>query len=244
MPDIRRYRWPIRAAGPAVRALVVLAVAGCAAGGPAAPATPAGSGGGPGPSRPASLTAGQLRDALLTTINGQPPAAPVEAGAYGSLAQVKAAETAMSGVLVRPSACARVTVTGFGLRSFAAVPATISTFRVGGNGISEMLLAPPPAAVARALGPQIPAGCARYTATVNGHAFVYLAGEQAVRHLGQAARAMHIRAAGAASLDIWSVVYRGRDFIGVVTIAGPGASADAVTALAAQAYAHAAGTLH
>jgi len=50
--------------------------------------------------------------------------------------------------------------------------------------------------------------------------------------------------AGAASLDIWPVVYRGRDFIGVVTIAGPGASADAVTSLAAQAYGHAAGTLH
>ena len=240
MPDARRSRWPARAAGPT---LLVLAIAACAPGA-ASPAAPPGSGGRPGAGRPAGPTAGQLRGALLTTINGQPPASPVESGAYGSLAQVEAAENAVNGVIVRPPACARATVTGFGLRSFAAVPATISTFRVGGNGISEMLLAPPPAAATRALGPQIPAGCARYTATVNGHTFVYLASEQVVRHLGQAARALHIRAAGAASLDVWSVVYRGRDFIGVVTIAGPGASAGAVTALAAQAYAHAAGTLH
>ena len=237
MPDARRYRWPARVAGPA---LMALAAAAC---GPAPAAAPPGSGGRPGAGRPAILTAVQLRRALLTTINGQPPAIPVEAGAYGSLAQVRAAETAMNGVTVRPPACARATVTGFGLRSFAAVPATISTFRVGGNGISEMLLAPPPAAAARALGPQIPAGCARYTAAVNGRTFVYLAGEQAVRHLGQAASAIHIRAAGSASLDIWSVVYQARDFIGVITIAGPGASAAAVTALAAQACAHAAGVL-
>ena len=40
------------------------------------------------------------------------------------------------------------------------------------------------------------------------------------------------------------MVYRASGFVGAVTIVGPDASADTATALAAQAYAHAAKTLH
>ncbi|HEX3751402.1 MAG TPA: hypothetical protein VHW06_12655 [Streptosporangiaceae bacterium] len=192
----------------------------------------------------ASHTAAQLRGALLTKINGQAPAAPVEAGQYGSLAEVKATKNSMTGVKVKPSSCAQTTVTGFNSPAFAGVPATVSTFKVGSNGVSEVLLAPSSAIAALALKSQIPASCARYTATVKGKTFVYTVSERTVSHLAQQARAMNIEATGSESVNVWSVVYRASDFVGAVTIAGPNATATVATTLAAQAYAHAAKTLH
>jgi hypothetical protein len=240
-----QVRWSRLAALAAAPALAAVAVAGCSSGGSASshPSQPAG---GHATSIPmtTSYSATQLRGALLTKINGQSPAAAVESGAYGSLAEVKATKNSMNGVMVNPAECAQTTVTGFNSPSFAQVPATVSTFRVGSNGVSEVLLAPSSATAALALRNQIPANCARYTATVKGRTFTYAVAEQAVGNLGQAARAMNIRATGPESINVWSVVYRASGFVGAVTIVGPDASANVATTLAAQAYAHAAKALH
>jgi hypothetical protein len=243
MSQLRWSRLTTLAAGPA---LAVLAVTGCSSGGPGSPhaasttSKPAST-----PSAAtASYSATQLRGALLTKINGQSPAEPVESGPYGSLAAVKATKNSLTGIKVKPAVCAQTTVTGFNSPSFAKVPATVSTFKVGNNGVSEVLLAPSSATATLAMRNQIPANCARYTATTKGKTFVYTVSEQSVRDLGQAARAMNIKATGAESINVWSVVYRGSNFVGAVTIVGPGASANVVTTLAAQAYAHAAKTLH
>ena len=243
MSQVRWSRLPALAAAPA---LVALAVAGCSAGGSAsAPAShPAGSAAASTPAAAAGYTATQLRGALLTKINGKTPAAPVEAGQYGSLTEVKATRNSMTGVTVKPAACAQTTVTGFNSPSFANVPATVSTFKVGSNGVSEVLMAPSPATAALALKNQIPANCARYTAVVKGKTFVYTVSERTVSHLAQDARAMNIEATGSESINVWSVVYRASDFVGAVTIVGPNATATVATTLAAQAYAHAAKTLH
>ena len=243
MSQVRWSRLPALAAAPA---LVALAVAGCSAGGSAsAPAShPAGSAAASTPAAAAGYTATQLRAALLTKINGKTPAAPVEAGQYGSLTEVKATKNSMTGVTVKPAACAQTTVTGFNSPSFANVPATVSTFKVGSNGVSEVLMAPSSATAALALKNQIPANCARYTAVVKGKTFVYTVSERTVSHLAQDARAMNIEATGSESINVWSVVYRASDFVGAVTIVGPNATATVATTLAAQAYAHAAKTLH
>jgi hypothetical protein len=242
MSQVRWSRLPALAAAPA---LVALAVAGCSAGGSAsAPAShPASSAAASAPAA-AGYTATQLRAALLTKINGKTPAAPVEAGQYGSLTEVKATKNSMSGVTVKPAACAQTTVTGFNSPSFANVPATVSTFKVGSNGVSEVLMAPSSATAALALKNQIPANCAKYTAVVKGKTFVYTVSERTVSHLAQDARAMNIEATGSESINVWSVVYRASDFVGAVTIVGPNATATVATTLAAQAYAHAAKTLH
>jgi hypothetical protein len=243
MSQVRWSRLPALAAAPA---LVALAVAGCSAGGSAsAPAShPASSAAASTPAAAASYTATQLRAALLTKINGKTPAAPVEAGQYGSLTEVKATKNSMTGVTVKPAACAQTTVTGFNSPSFADVPATVSTFKVGSNGVSEVLMAPSSATAALALKNQIPANCAKYTAVVKGKTFVYAVSERTVSHLAQDARAMNIEATGSESINVWSVVYRASDFVGAVTIVGPNATATVATTLAAQAYAHAAKTLH
>jgi hypothetical protein len=244
MSQVRWSRLPALAVVPA---LAALAVTGCSGGSSASPHA-ASTASGPTSSTPTaattSYTATQLRKALLTKVNGQAPAEPVESGAYGSLAEVKATKNSLNGVTVKPSECAQTTVTGFNSPSFAKVPATVSTFKVGDNGVSEVLLSPTSATAALAMRNQIPARCARYTATTKGKTFTYTVSEQTVRNLGQAARAMNIKASGAESINVWSVVYRASDFVGAVTIVGPGASANVVTTLAAQAYAHAAKTLH
>ena len=150
----------------------------------------------------------------------------------------------MNGVKVKPAACSQTTVTGFNSPEFATVPATVSTFKVGSNGVSEVLLAPSTATSALALKNSIPANCARYTATVKGKTFVYTVSERTVSNLASEARAMNIEATGPESINVWSVVYRASDFVGAVTIVGPNATATTATTLAAQAYAHAAKTLH
>ena len=168
----------------------------------------------------------------------------MEAGQYGSLTEVKATKNSMTGVTVKPAACAQTTVTGFNSPSFANVPATVSTFKVGSNGVSEVLMSPSSATAALALKNQIPANCAKYTAVVKGKTFVYTVSERTVSPLAQDARAMNIEATGSESINVWSVVYRASDFVGAVTIVGPNATATVATTLAAQAYAHAAKTLH
>ena len=47
-----------------------------------------------------SLTAAQLKGALLTQISGAKPAAPAEAGDYGALPDVKTSKQTMHGVKV------------------------------------------------------------------------------------------------------------------------------------------------
>lgn len=241
MLQLRWSRLPALAAAPA---LAALAVTGCSAGGSASPHAAQSASGHATSTPPASYTANQLRGALLTKINGQSPAEPVESGVYGSLAEVKATKNSLNGITVKPAVCAKTTVTGFNSPSFAKVPATVSTFKVGDNGVSEVLLAPSAATATLAMRNQVPANCTRYTATTKGKTFSYTVSEKSVHKLGQAARAMNIKASGAESINVWSVVYRGSDFVGAVTIVGPGASANVVATLAAQAYAHAAKTLH
>ncbi|HEX9526803.1 MAG TPA: hypothetical protein VF951_04840, partial [Streptosporangiaceae bacterium] len=65
-----------------------------------------------------SYTATQLKDALLTRVSGASPAAPAEAGAYGSLPDVQTSKQTMHGVKVTPAKCAEATVTGFNSAAF------------------------------------------------------------------------------------------------------------------------------
>jgi hypothetical protein len=224
-------------------AVAALAVAGCSSGGVSPQATQAAADSVANTTTPGAFTAGQLRGALLVKINGYSPATPVESGAYGSLAEVKATKNSMKGVTVVPAKCAQTSVTGFGSPTFAHVPATVETFRVDNNGVSEVLLAPPPSTAALALGKQVPAGCSRYRARVQGKTYTYTVRVRSVRGIGTAARVMNIKATGPLTVNVWSVVYRADNFVGAVTIVGPAASQNVIVTLAAQAYAHAVKTL-
>ena len=67
--------------------------------------------------------------------------------------------------------------------------------------------------------------------------------EQAVTGIGKQAEALNAQAAGVAADNLWSLIYRGKGFVGTVTVIGPNASEKAVQELGQQAYAFAAKTL-
>lgn len=230
------------------------ATASTSAGGTSA-ATPGGrSGAGSGaasagtaPATPTAYTANQLRNALLTSVDGHRVASPVQSGAYGSLASVKASKLQSKGVKVTPTRCEQASVAGFNSASFAAVPATVATFRVGNDGISEVLLAPSASEASKALAAGVPAGCSVYHATVNGQTYTYRISQRKLSTPGQAARVTHITATGSSArsgtVDVWSVVYRAPRFVGAVTEVGPNASRAGAEKLAKSSYAKAAATL-
>jgi hypothetical protein len=182
-----------------------------------------------------SLTAAQLKGALLTQISGAKPAAPAEAGDYGALPDVKTSKQTMHGVKVTPARCAQATVTGFNSAAFTHAPASVVTFRVGRDGVSEVLVSATPDVASSALGNKLPAGCEHYTASVGGKTFHYSVKESPIAGLGNEARALNVKAAGYSQVNVWSVVYRADGFVGAVTIVGPDASQASAKKLASEA---------
>ena len=106
-----------------------------------------------------------------------------------------------------------------------------------------MFVSATPQVAATALANRLPAGCAHYTATVQGKTFHYSVQEAPVAGLANQARALNVKAAGYAQVDVWSVVYRADGFVGAVTMVGPDATEASVKKLATQAYQYAAQTL-
>jgi hypothetical protein len=186
-----------------------------------------------------SLTAAQLKGALLTKVGGASPAAPAQAGNYGALPDVKTSKQTMHGVKVTPARCSQATVTGFNSAAFTKAPASVVTFRLGRDGVSEVLVSATPDVATSAIANKLPAGCEHYTATVGGKTFHYSVKEAPIGGLASEARALNVKAAGYSQVNVWSVVYRADGFVGAVTIVGPDASQASAKKLATQAYAYA-----
>jgi len=188
------------------------------------------------------FTAVRLRGALLAKVNGV-AAASAQDGGYATLAAVKAAGLPARGDSVTPKSCAQMTLTGLDSAALAGAPAAAVTFRVGPNGVSEILATAPSAEASSALAGKTATGCGHYQATIGGTKVRYTATEAAVTGIGAQARVLHVQTAGKPADDTWSMVYRGKGFVGAVTVTGPNASAAAVRELGQQAYAYAAYTL-
>jgi len=186
-----------------------------------------------------AYTTAQLKDALLAKISGDRPAAAAEAGAYGKLPDVQTSKQSTKDVKVVPAKCADATVAGFNSAAFARAPAAVVTFRVGRDGVSEVLVSASSQLAKTALTNQLPAGCAHYQATIDGKTYSYAVRQSTVAGLADQARALNVKASGYAQVDVWSVVYRARGFVGAVTMVGPTASLRGVKTLAGQAYSHA-----
>jgi hypothetical protein len=254
----RQARGPLTAA--ALTAATAVAITGCSGGsGNAGNATGAGSAGSaadatssagmaaanmPGTNMSASYSATQLRDALLTKVNGVSPVGTAQDGIYGALPDVKTSKQSMQGVTVKPAECAQATVTGFNSAAFANSPASVVTFRIGRDGVSEVIVAASPAIAKQALATKLPAACAHYRATVDGKTFAYSVKEAPVAGIAEQARALNVKAVGYADINVWSVVYRANGFVGAVTIVGPDASEQGAKVLAEDAYAKASSQLH
>ena len=191
-----------------------------------------------GPVAPA-YTAAQLRRGLLVHINGTSPAAPVQAGPYSSLADVKAGRKSMRGVVVSPAKCAQSSPTGFTARQLASAPTAVENFRIGQNGVSEVLMATSGAAASRALGREVPHGCSHYNAVIKGKKYNYAVKDSWVSGIGDQAHIVNVQTTGPSQEDAWTIVYRGHGIVGAITVAGPDASEAAVRQLGKQSFAYA-----
>ena len=231
--------WQRSALATSALALIgAAAVTGCG-GGSASSTPPAGTSTAASSAAPIPYTSAQLRSALLAAVNGEKPASPAEAGDYGTLPDVATSKSTMNGVKVTPSKCAQASSTGFNSASFTHAPASVVTFRVGRDGVSEVLVSATSGLALSALGDSLPAGCEHYSATVDGKTFHYTVQESSLSGLASQARALNVKAAGYADVDVWSIVYRGAGFVGAITMVGPDSSEAGAKQLALEAYTHA-----
>jgi hypothetical protein len=230
----------LRVLGAALVPVAVAGLAGCSGAGGKSSATTAGSA---ASLASAGFSAAQLRGALLTRVNGVTAVSPVSIGKYASLSDQSTGRLAMQAVHASPPACARAAAAGFGSTILAQAPAAAVTFRLGGNVVSEVLIASSADSASAVLARPVPAGCAEYQGKVAGRTVTFGLTGKAVAGIGQQARVLHIRAGGAAPASQWSLLYRGAGFVGTVTVIGPNASELAVRELARQAYAFAAKSL-
>jgi hypothetical protein len=185
----------------------------------------------------------QLRGALLTRVNGVAAVTPVSTGRYASVWAASTGRLAAKVVHVSPPACAGAAMAGLGSAILAGAPAAAVTFRLGGNVVTEVLIASSAGSASAVLAGRVLAGCTRYQGKVAGKTVTYGLTEKAVTGIGQQARVLNLRAGSAASGNQWTLVYRGAGFVGTVTVIGPNASELAVRELAQQAYAFAAKSL-
>jgi hypothetical protein len=182
-----------------------------------------------------SFSASKLRAALLTRVNGVGAASPAASGGYTAISAHAAGQSA-SGA---PKACAEAVRTGLDSAALAGATAASVTFKVGGNDVSELVVAAPGTAAASALAGRLPASCARYKETVDGNSVSYTVTESSLTGIGKQAKVMNVSPAAGGSDALWSLVYRGAGFVGAVTVAGPNASQTAVRQLGQQAYTYA-----
>ncbi len=231
--------WRVLAGG--LVPVAVAGLAGCSGGGGS---SAAGSSAAAATAATAGLfSAAQLSGALLTRVNGVAAVAPASAGEYAALSAASTGRPAADAVQVSPSGCAGAAAAGFGSAILAQAPAAAVTFRVGGNAVSEVLIASSADTASAVLAGRVPAGCARYQGNVAGKTVKYGLTVKAVTGIGQQARVLNVRTGGSPPVNQWSLVYQGAGFVGTVTVIGPNASEAAVRELAQQAYAFAARSL-
>jgi hypothetical protein len=190
-----------------------------------------------------SFSPAKLRGALLTRVNGVGAATPVASGDFSSLAAAATGARSTGDVKAGPKDCAQAAQTGFDPAVLASSPAAAVTFKVGANGVSEMLASSPDSIAAAALSGRLPAACAHFKETVGGKTVTYTATESTLTGIGQQAQVLNVQSSAGRAEDLWSLVYRGKGFVGAVTVAGPDASAAAVRELGEQAYTYAAKSL-
>ena len=234
--------WRVLAGG-----LVPVAVAGlvgCSSGGGSSTAGGPATGTAAATAAPAGLfSAARLRGALLTRVNGVAAAASATTGEYAMLPAASTGRPAANAVKVSPSVCGGAAAAGFGSAILAQAPAAAVTFHVGGNAVSEVLIASSAGTASTVLAGRVPAGCTHYQGKVAGKTVMYGLTVKAVKGIGRQARVLHVLTSGAAPANQWTLVYRGAGFVGTVTVIGPNASETAVRELARQAYAFAAKSL-
>jgi hypothetical protein len=185
----------------------------------------------------------KLRGALLTRVNGVAAAAPASIGDYGTLGAANGGSQGTTGGTVTPKTCAAAARNGFEPTVLRGAEAAGVTFKVAKNLVSEVLVSSTGRSALAAISGLVPAQCTRYVAKAGGKSVTYSVSQAAVTGIGTQAKSLEVHPSGDGAQEMWSLIYRGAGFVGMVTVAGPNASQQAVRELGQQAYAFAAKTL-
>ena len=183
-----------------------------------------------------SFSAAKLRGALLTRVNGVGAARPAASGDFFSLSAAADSAWPAGDAKATPKECAQAARTAVDSTVLADSPAAAVTFKVDANDVSEVIVSSPDSIAATALAGHLPAACAHFKETADDKTLTYTATELTLTGVGRQARVLNVQSSAGRADDLWSLVYRGKGFVGVVTVVGPNASQAAVRELGEQAY--------
>ncbi|WP_173097379.1 hypothetical protein [Actinomadura verrucosospora] len=199
----------------------VAAASGCGGSGGAS----AGQVRGPARAAPAGTgyTSDQLGQALLQQVTGYRRGEP-DSGEYGSLKALRnAAQVRAEARLDKPK-CADAQAGGG--KVAADVPTALVTFaKSDGQTATETLMGVGDADAQRQVEARVPSGCLTFRTQLGGQSAEHQVTETRPGDIGDGSRTVGVATtSGDQRTNSWYVVFRGRHFLGTVTVFGPNAS--------------------
>jgi hypothetical protein len=187
---------------------------------------------------PPAYSADQLRQALLTQAGPYRPAAPADAGEYGSLRAIQNFNQLQGQVTLDKPQCAGVSQSFASVPEVRTAPAAIMTFaRDDGQTLTETLMSVSRAIADRQVEQRVPAGCRTFRAQIGGQWSSHQVTEAAGTRIGDASRTVGVvTTSGGVTVRTWYVVLRSRSYLATVMLHGTAVTRPQAEDFARRAY--------
>ncbi|GAA0948420.1 hypothetical protein GCM10009550_24750 [Actinocorallia libanotica] len=175
-----------------------------------------------------TYTSDQLRQALLPEVQQYVRAGEPDSGAYGMLKPVRNFAQLQGQVTLDKPKCATASQAVGSGGSLGSAPAALATFaRADGQTITQTLLAVSELTATEEIGRRVPALCRTFRTKVGGrwstHQVVEATPDR--RFVGDGSRTVGLLTmSGSTKVTMWFVVFRGRGYLGTISVYGAKAS--------------------
>lgn len=229
---------PITLLATAAAASIVSTVSSC--GGAGEPAEQV-RGTGPAVLTGTGYTSDRLKQALLTETPGYQRAGEPDSGEYGTLKAFQDLGQLRRQVTVDKPRCQSGGGTGPPGNVEPDVPAALVTFaKRDGHALTETLMGVPDEEAGKQVNARVPAGCLTFRTRVGSRWSQHRVVESPPGTIGEGSRTVGVTTiSGNATTRTWYVVFKGRHFLGTVSVYGPNATRGEAERLAAQSLAQA-----
>jgi len=179
-----------------------------------------------GPSRSAArtYTSDQLRQALLPEVRQYVRAGEPDSGTYGMLKPVRNFAQLQGQVTLDKPKCVTAAQTFGASGEIASAPAALTTFaRADGQTITQTLVAVSEPTATEELGRRVPALCRTFRTRVGGRWSTHQVVEATPdRHLiGEGSRTVGlVTMSGSTKVTMWFAVFKGRGYLGTISVYG------------------------
>lgn len=182
-------------------------------------------------------TSGELAQALLAEAPGYRRAGEPDSGEYGSLKAIQNAARLQREAILDKPACGTSrpggTVDG-------DVPAALVSFTGAGRTATETLMGMSAADAEKQINARVPPGCLRFRTKIGAQWSEHRVVETPRGDIGEGSRTVGVATtSGTARARTWYVVFRGRGYLGTVTLFGSTINHADAERLAREAYARA-----